>query len=84
MQPRPGRGPYAHEPGVAAAQNPFRPSPTRLHLTTSNIFLVTHAEEDKIVQGQDRVLTQDEILSIGALLEELVDYSQMFARANLV
>ncbi|KAL9189890.1 hypothetical protein ACHAXT_009565 [Thalassiosira profunda] len=48
-----------------------------------NVFLVTRAEEDEIVQGHARALEQEENPIIETLVEELADYSQRFARANL-
>jgi len=48
-----------------------------------NVFLVTRAEEDEIVQGHARVLEQEENPIIENLVEELADYSQRFARSNL-
>jgi hypothetical protein len=48
-----------------------------------NVFSVTRAEEDEIVQGQGRALEQDENPIIETLVEELAEYSQRFARANL-
>ncbi|KAL7535247.1 hypothetical protein ACHAWF_005112 [Thalassiosira exigua] len=50
---------------------------------SGNVFLVTRAEEDKIVQGHAKVLEKDENPIIETLVEELADYSQRFARANL-
>eukprot|EP00584_Thalassiosira_punctigera_P004137 CAMPEP_0172527018 /NCGR_PEP_ID=MMETSP1067-20121228/1815_1 /TAXON_ID=265564 ORGANISM="Thalassiosira punctigera, Strain Tpunct2005C2" /NCGR_SAMPLE_ID=MMETSP1067 /ASSEMBLY_ACC=CAM_ASM_000444 /LENGTH=809 /DNA_ID=CAMNT_0013310675 /DNA_START=233 /DNA_END=2662 /DNA_ORIENTATION=+ len=50
---------------------------------SDNVFLVTRAEEDEIVQGHARVLEQEENPIIETLVEELADYSQRFARANL-
>ena len=48
-----------------------------------NVFSITRAEEDEIVQGQGRALEQEENPIIETLVEELADYSQRFARANL-
>eukprot|EP00581_Thalassiosira_minuscula_P007001 CAMPEP_0183706552 /NCGR_PEP_ID=MMETSP0737-20130205/3327_1 /TAXON_ID=385413 /ORGANISM="Thalassiosira miniscula, Strain CCMP1093" /LENGTH=797 /DNA_ID=CAMNT_0025933967 /DNA_START=392 /DNA_END=2785 /DNA_ORIENTATION=- len=48
-----------------------------------NVYLVTRAEEDEIVQGHARALEQEENPIIETLVEELADYSQRFARANL-
>ena len=48
-----------------------------------NVFSVTRAEEDEIVQGQGRALEQEENPIIETLVEELAEYSQRFARANL-
>jgi hypothetical protein len=48
-----------------------------------NIFSITRAEEDEIVQGQGRALEQEENPIIETLVEELADYSQRFARFNL-
>jgi len=48
-----------------------------------NVFLVTRAEEDEIVQGHARVLEQEENPIIENLVGELADYSQRFARSNL-
>ncbi len=48
-----------------------------------NVFSITRAEEDEIVHGQGRALEQDENPIIETLVEELADYSQRFARANL-
>ena len=50
---------------------------------SDNVFLVTRAEEDEIVQGHARALEQEENPIIETLVEELADYSQRFARANL-
>jgi diaminopimelate decarboxylase len=50
---------------------------------SDNVFSVTRAEEDEIVQGHARVLEQEENPIIETLVEELADYSQRFARANL-
>lgn len=50
---------------------------------SDNVYLVTRAEEDEIVQGHARALEQDENPIIETLVEELADYSQRFARANL-
>lgn len=50
---------------------------------SDNVFLVTRAEEDEIVQGHARQLEQEENPIIETLVEELADYSQRFARANL-
>ncbi|KAL3791846.1 hypothetical protein ACHAW5_002897 [Stephanodiscus triporus] len=48
-----------------------------------NVFSITRAEEDEIVQGQGRALEQEENPIIETLVEELADYSQRFARATL-
>lgn len=48
-----------------------------------NVFLVTRAEEDEIVEGHARVLEQEENPIIETLVEELADYSQRYARTNL-
>ena len=48
-----------------------------------NVFSITRAEEDEIVHGQGRALEQEENPIIETLVEELADYSQRFARANL-
>ena len=48
-----------------------------------NVFSITRAEEDEIVQGQGRALEQEENPIIETLVEELAEYSQRFARANL-
>ena len=48
-----------------------------------NVYLVTREEENEIVQGHARVLEQEENPIIETLVEELADYSQRFARANL-
>lgn len=50
---------------------------------SDNVFMVTRAEEDDIVQGHARLLDQEENPIIETLVEELADYSQRFARANL-
>ena len=50
---------------------------------SNKVFHVTRTEEDKIVQGHARVLEREECTIIGTLVEELVDYLQRFARANL-
>lgn len=50
---------------------------------SDNVFMVTRAEEDEIVQGHARLLDQEENPIIETLVEELADYSQRFARANL-
>lgn len=50
---------------------------------SENVFNITRAEEDEIVQGHARVLEREENPIIGTLVEELADYSQRFARANL-
>ncbi|KAL7534476.1 hypothetical protein ACHAXR_007960 [Thalassiosira sp. AJA248-18] len=50
---------------------------------SDNVFMVTRAEEDEIVQGHARALEQEENPIIETLVEELADYSQRFARANL-
>jgi len=50
---------------------------------SDNVFMVTRAEEDEIVQGHARQLEQEENPIIETLVEELADYSQRFARANL-
>ena len=52
-------------------------------VAADNVFLVTRAEEDEIVQGHARVLEQEENPIIENLKEELADYSQRLARANL-
>jgi len=48
-----------------------------------NVFSITRAEEDEIVQGQGRAIEQEENPIIETLVEELAEYSQRFARANL-
>lgn len=48
-----------------------------------NVFSITRAEENEIVQGQGRALEQEENPIIETLVEELADYSQRFARFNL-
>lgn len=50
---------------------------------SDNVFLVTRAEEDEIVQGHARVLEKEDNNIMATLQEELADYSQRFARANL-
>lgn len=50
---------------------------------SDNVFLVTRAEENEIVRGHASALESDENPIIGTLVEELADYSQRFARANL-
>ena len=50
---------------------------------SDNVFLVTRAEEDEIVRGHASALESDENPIIETLVEELADYSQRFARANL-
>merc|ERR1719356_1244776 len=48
-----------------------------------NVFLVTRAEEDEIVRDHARALGETENPIIETLVEELADYSQRYARANL-
>lgn len=50
---------------------------------SDNVFMVTRDEEDEIVQGHARALEQEDNPIIETLVEELADYSQRFARANL-
>ena len=50
---------------------------------SENVFLVTRGEEDEIVQETARALERDENPIMDTLLEELADYSQRYARANL-
>ena len=50
---------------------------------SENVFMVTRAEEDEIVEGHAAALEREENPIIETLVEELADYSQRFARANL-
>ena len=50
---------------------------------SENVFMVTRAEEDEIVEGHATALEREENPIIETLVEELADYSQRFARANL-
>lgn len=52
-------------------------------LASENVFMVTRAEEDEIVEGHAAALEREENPIIETLVEELADYSQRFARANL-
>jgi len=50
---------------------------------SENVFMVTRDEEDEIVQETARALEREENPIIETLVEELADYSQRYARANL-
>jgi len=50
---------------------------------SENVFMVTRAEEDEIVEGHAAALEREENPIIETLVDELADYSQRFARANL-
>mmetsp|Transcript_18043 Transcript_18043/g.37835 ORF Transcript_18043/g.37835 Transcript_18043/m.37835 type:complete len:766 (-) Transcript_18043:187-2484(-) len=50
---------------------------------SENVFLVTRGEENEIVQESARALEREENPIIDSLVEELADYSQRYARANL-
>ena len=50
---------------------------------SKNVFMVTRDEEDEIVEGHAAALEREENPIIETLVEELADYSQRFARANL-
>lgn len=50
---------------------------------SENVFNITRAEEDEIVELNAAALEREENPIIETLVEELADYSQRFARANL-
>ncbi|KAL7498813.1 hypothetical protein ACHAWT_006670 [Skeletonema menzelii] len=52
-------------------------------MASENVFMVTRAEEDEIVEGHAAALEREENPIIETLVDELADYSQRFARANL-